>query len=122
MDYLGHVGMDRVARHEQAITGYLLEGLASVGGVSVIGPTTTADRGGAVSFELDGVHPHDVGQVLDSRGVAVRAGHHCAKPAHARFGVQARACARRRTSTRRRRRSTRWSRRWSTRKKYFRVD
>jgi cysteine desulfurase/selenocysteine lyase len=89
VEYLGHVGMERVRRHEEAITGYLLEGLASVGGVSVIGPTTTEDRGGAVSFELAGVHPHDVSQLLDSRGVAVRAGHHCAKPAHARFGVQA---------------------------------
>ena len=88
VDYLSHVGMDRVRRHEEAITGYLLDGLASVGGVSVMGPTTMADRGGAVSFELDGVHPHDVSQLLDSRGVAVRAGHHCAKPAHARFGVQ----------------------------------
>ncbi len=88
VEYLGHVGMDRVRRHEEAITGYLLEGLASVGGVSVMGPTTMADRGGAVSFELGGVHPHDVSQLLDSRGVAVRAGHHCAKPAHARFGVQ----------------------------------
>ena len=88
VEYLSHVGMDRVRRHEEAITGYLLDGLASVGGVSVMGPTTMADRGGAVSFELDGVHPHDVSQLLDSRGVAVRAGHHCAKPAHARFGVQ----------------------------------
>ena len=58
-----------------------------------VGPTTVADRGGAVSFELDGVHPHDVAQLLDSRGIAVRAGHHCAKPAHARFGVQASARA-----------------------------
>jgi len=89
VEYLGHVGMERVHRHEKAITGYLLEGLASVGGVSVIGPTTMEDRGGAVSFELDGVHPHDVSQLLDSCGVAVRAGHHCAKPAHLRFGVQA---------------------------------
>jgi cysteine desulfurase/selenocysteine lyase len=88
VEYLGHVGMERVRRHEEAITGYLLDGLASVRGVSVIGPTTIEDRGGAVSFELDGVHPHDVSQLLDSRGVAVRAGHHCAKPAHARFGVQ----------------------------------
>jgi cysteine desulfurase/selenocysteine lyase len=89
VEYLGHVGMERVRRHEEAITGYLLDGLASVRGVTVIGPTTTEDRGGAVSFELEGVHPHDVSQLLDSRGVAVRAGHHCAKPAHARFGVQA---------------------------------
>ncbi|QIK66352.1 cysteine desulfurase [Nocardioides sp. HDW12B] len=93
VEYLGHVGMDRVRKHEEAITGYLLDGLASVGGISVLGPTTMADRGGAVSFELAGVHPHDVSQLLDSRGVAVRAGHHCAKPAHARFGVQSSARA-----------------------------
>jgi cysteine desulfurase/selenocysteine lyase len=89
VEYLGHVGMERVRRHEESITGYLLEGLASVRGVRVIGPTTTQERGGAVSFELEGVHPHDVSQLVDSRGVAIRAGHHCAKPAHARFGVQA---------------------------------
>ncbi len=93
VEYLGHVGMDRVRKHEEAITGYLLDGLASVGGITVLGPTTMADRGGAVSFELAGVHPHDVSQLLDSRGVAVRAGHHCAKPAHARFGVQSSARA-----------------------------
>jgi cysteine desulfurase/selenocysteine lyase len=81
--------MDNIRRHEEAITGYLLEGLASVSGVKVIGPQKAEDRGGAVSFEVAGVHPHDVAQLLDSRGVAVRAGHHCAKPAHARFGVQA---------------------------------
>ena len=71
-----------------APTGYLLEGLRTVGGVSVLGPQNAQDRGGAVSFELDQVHPHDVAQLLDSRGIAVRAGHHCAKPAHKRFGVQ----------------------------------
>jgi cysteine desulfurase/selenocysteine lyase len=89
VEYLSHVGMDNIRRHEEAITGYLLEGLASVSGVKVIGPQKAEDRGGAVSFEVAGVHPHDVAQLLDSRGVAVRAGHHCAKPAHARFGVQA---------------------------------
>jgi cysteine desulfurase/selenocysteine lyase len=89
VEYLSHVGMDNIRRHEETITGYLLEGLASVSGVSVIGPTRAEHRGGAVSFELAGVHPHDVSQLLDSRGIAVRAGHHCAKPAHARFGVQA---------------------------------
>ena len=57
-------------------------------GLRVLGPLEAEERGGAISFELDGVHPHDIAQVLDSRGVAVRAGHHCAKPAHARFGVQ----------------------------------
>jgi cysteine desulfurase/selenocysteine lyase len=88
VEYLGHVGMDKIRAHEEAITGYLLEGLAGVKGVTVLGPLTADDRGGAVSFELAGVHPHDVSQLLDSRGVAVRAGHHCAKPAHQRFGVQ----------------------------------
>ncbi len=86
--YLSDVGLDAIHTHEQAITGYLLEGLASVGGVRVLGPTDPAVRGGAVAFELEGVHPHDVAQLLDSRGVAVRAGHHCAKPAHKRYGVQ----------------------------------
>ena len=88
VDYLGHVGLDAIHAHEQAITGYALEGLAGVPGLTVLGPLDAASRGGAISFELDGVHPHDIAQVLDSRGVAVRAGHHCAKPAHARFGVQ----------------------------------
>jgi cysteine desulfurase / selenocysteine lyase len=88
VDYLSHVGMDNIHAHEQAVTAYALEGLATVPGLTVLGPLDAADRGGAISFEIEGVHPHDVAQVLDSRGIAVRAGHHCAKPAHARFGVQ----------------------------------
>jgi cysteine desulfurase / selenocysteine lyase len=88
VDYLDHVGMDAIHTHEQAITAYALEGLQTVPGLTVMGPHDAASRGGAISFELAGVHPHDVAQVLDSRGIAVRAGHHCAKPAHARFGVQ----------------------------------
>jgi cysteine desulfurase/selenocysteine lyase len=88
VDYLSEIGMARIHAHEQAITGYLLDGLAGVEGVTVLGPTDVSLRGGAVSFELAGVHPHDVAQVLDTRGIAVRAGHHCAKPAHMRFGVQ----------------------------------
>jgi len=88
VDYLTHIGMENIHRHEQALTGYALEGLATVPGLSVLGPLDASLRGGAISFEIDGVHPHDVAQVLDSRGIAVRAGHHCAKPAHARFGVQ----------------------------------
>ncbi len=88
VDYLAHVGMDAIHAHEKAITGYALEGLATIPGLTVLGPTDPTLRGGAISFEIDGVHPHDVAQVLDSRGVAVRAGHSCAKPAHARFGVQ----------------------------------
>ena len=88
VDYLGHIGMERIHAHEQAITAYALEGLRTVPGLRVLGPLDAAQRGGAISFEIDGVHPHDVATVLDTRGVAVRAGHHCAKPAHARFGVQ----------------------------------
>lgn len=88
IDYISHIGLDNIHAHEQAITGYLLDGLRSVSGVKVLGPLDPAARGGAVSFEVDGVHPHDVAQLLDSRGIAVRAGHHCAKPAHKRFGVQ----------------------------------
>jgi cysteine desulfurase / selenocysteine lyase len=89
LEYLMHLGMENVHAHEQAITAYALERLATVPGVTVLGPADAAKRGGAISFELDGVHPHDVAQVLDSKGVAIRAGHHCAKPAHQRFGVQA---------------------------------
>lgn len=88
LTYLAHIGMDAIHAHERAITGYALQGLQSVKGLTVLGPLDPAQRGGAISFELAGVHPHDVAQVLDSRGVAIRAGHHCAKPAHARFGVQ----------------------------------
>jgi cysteine desulfurase / selenocysteine lyase len=88
VDYLSHVGMENIHAHEQAVTAYALEGLATVPGLTVLGPLDAAERGGAISFEIEGVHPHDVAQVLDSRGIAVRAGHHCAKPAHARFGVQ----------------------------------
>ncbi len=88
VDYLSAIGMEAVAAHEHAITAYALERLTQVDGLTILGPTEAVDRGGAISFELAGVHPHDVSQVLDSLGVAVRAGHHCAKPAHARFGVQ----------------------------------
>ncbi|MFZ5847734.1 MAG: cysteine desulfurase [Actinomycetota bacterium] len=88
IDYLSAIGMDNVRAHEEAITHYALEGLTGIRGLKVLGPVDAVHRGGAVSFEIDGVHPHDVAQVLDSRGIAVRAGHHCAKPAHRRFGVQ----------------------------------
>ncbi len=88
VDYLSALGMDRVAAHERAITAYALERMSEIRGLTILGPAQPVDRGGAISFEVDGVHPHDVAQVLDSRGVAVRAGHHCARPAHARFGVQ----------------------------------
>ena len=87
VDYLGGLGMDAIAEHERQITAYTLEALQSVKGVRILGPTTTENRGGAISFELDEVHPHDVGQVIDSYGVAIRGGHHCARPVHERFGI-----------------------------------
>jgi cysteine desulfurase/selenocysteine lyase len=88
VDYLTGIGMDNVAAHEREITAYALNALQEVKGLTVVGPKDATDRGGAISFVLDGLHPHDVAQLVDSRGVAVRAGHHCAKPAHHRFGVQ----------------------------------
>jgi cysteine desulfurase / selenocysteine lyase len=89
VDYLSAIGMDKVADHERAITGYALDRLTEIPGVRVIGPATSEMRGGAISLVVDGVHPHDVSQVLDARGVAVRAGHHCARPVCQRFGVAA---------------------------------
>ena len=86
-------GMDAVAAHEHALTAYALESLAEVPGVHVVGPVDTESRGSAVSFVVDGIHAHDVGQVLDDRGVEVRVGHHCAWPLHRRFGVAATARA-----------------------------
>jgi cysteine desulfurase/selenocysteine lyase len=88
VDYLSGIGMDKIAAHEHAIVEYALEGLKTVPGLTILGPTDATDHGGAISFELDGVHPHDVATVLDTRGIAVRAGHHCARPVHERFGVQ----------------------------------
>jgi cysteine desulfurase/selenocysteine lyase len=89
VDYLTGLGMPAVAAHERAITAYALERLQEVEGLTVIGPATPEDRGGAISFTLGDVHPHDVGQVLDELGVAVRVGHHCARPVCDRFGVAA---------------------------------
>jgi cysteine desulfurase/selenocysteine lyase len=86
-------GMSAVAAHEHALTAYALESLADVPGVRVVGPADTESRGSAVSFVVDGIHAHDVGQVLDDRGVEVRVGHHCAWPLHRRFGVAATARA-----------------------------
>jgi cysteine desulfurase/selenocysteine lyase len=88
VDYLSSIGMHNIAAHEREITAYALERLTEIGGLTVLGPSEAVDRGGAVSFEIEGIHPHDISQVLDSQGIAVRAGHHCAKPAHKRFGVQ----------------------------------
>lgn len=80
--FLSEVGMDNIHAHEQKLTARALEGLQQIPGLHIVGPTTTEQRGGAVSFVVDGVHPHDLGQVLDSHGVSVRTGHHCAWPLH----------------------------------------
>lgn len=86
--YLGAIGMKAVEEHEHRLVSATLEGLAAIPGVRIIGPAT-AERRSPVAFVVDGVHAHDVGQVLDDDGVAVRVGHHCAAPLHRRFGVAA---------------------------------
>ncbi|MFD8102236.1 cysteine desulfurase [Nocardia fluminea] len=91
--YLEDLGMDAIAAHEHALTGAALEGLSAIDGVRIVGPVENVDRGGAVSFVVDGIHAHDVGQILDDQGVAIRVGHHCAWPLHRKFGVAATARA-----------------------------
>lgn len=93
VDYLNAVGMETVAAHEHRLVSAALAGLANIAGVRIIGPAESVDRGGAVSFVVDGIHAHDLGQVLDDEGVAVRVGHHCAWPLHRRFGIAASARA-----------------------------
>lgn len=93
VEYLRELDMSQVAQHEGQMTQLLLDGIASVPGVRVLGPQDASDRLAVVSFEVDSVHPHDVGQVLDDAGVAVRVGHHCAQPIHRRLGVHASARA-----------------------------
>ncbi len=88
-DYLDAVGMENVAAHEEMLTARAIEALSGISGVRILGPLTTADRGGAVSFAADDIHPHDMGQVLDELGIAVRTGHHCVWPLHRKLGVQA---------------------------------
>lgn len=88
-DYLSSIGMENVAAHERELTRYALEKLQHTPGVTVIGPTDIVDRGSAISFTVDGIHPHDVGHIMDSHGVAARVGHHCAWPLCRRFGVPA---------------------------------
>lgn len=87
LEYLEDIGLENIHEHEIALTGRLLAGLAKIEGVKVFGPTDLEMRGGTVSFTLEDVHPHDVGQFLDSIGIAVRTGHHCAWPLNKKFGV-----------------------------------
>ena len=89
VDYLAGIGLDRLHATEQVLTRQVLEGLVQVPGLRLVGPADATDRLGVVAFSLEGVHPHDVGQVLDAAGVAVRTGHHCAQPIHKHFGMHA---------------------------------
>jgi cysteine desulfurase/selenocysteine lyase len=91
--YLGAIGMDAVEAHERELVAAAIDGLSAIDGVRVVGPRSMENRGSPVSFVVDGVHAHDVGQVLDDDGVAVRVGHHCAMPLHRRFGLAATARA-----------------------------
>jgi cysteine desulfurase/selenocysteine lyase len=81
-DYLNEIGMKRIHAHEQALSGYALDRLASIDGLRLVGPQSLENRGGVFSFTLEGVHPHDIAAILDGEGIAVRAGHHCCQPLH----------------------------------------
>ena len=87
LDYLSEVGLSKIHNWEMELTAYALQGLKEIEGVSVVGPQGLADRGGVISFVIEGLHPHDVGQVMDQYGVAVRTGHHCAWPLIRKLGL-----------------------------------
>ena len=89
LTYLDRIGMDAIHAHELLLTKYLLEQFANVDGLRVVGPTSTQSRGGSISFTFGDIHPHDLGQFLDSQGIAVRTGHHCAWPLNRKMGVAA---------------------------------
>ncbi|SOD73985.1 cysteine desulfurase [Jatrophihabitans sp. GAS493] len=89
IDYVSSLGMQNIQVHEEEITAYALKGLQSVDGLRIIGPAEPFDRGATISFTLAGIHPHDVAQLLDEHGIAVRAGHHCARPVCVRYGIPA---------------------------------
>jgi cysteine desulfurase/selenocysteine lyase len=89
VDYVTALGRDEIRAHESALTVHALDGLQSIPGLRIVGPTTSVDRGAAISFTLPRVHPHDVAQLLDEQGIAVRAGHHCARPVCVHFGISA---------------------------------
>ena len=86
--FLTEIGMDEIQAHEHELTAYALEQMQAIDGLRIAGPLTAENRGGAISFTVDGVHPHDLGQVLDAEGVAIRTGHHCAWPAHRGLNLQ----------------------------------
>lgn len=89
IDYVSAIGMAEIQQHEDALTTYALDALSSVPGLKVIGPNVPDRRGATISFTVKGIHPHDVAQLLDEQGIAVRAGHHCARPVCVRYGIPA---------------------------------
>jgi len=89
IDYVSEIGRDAIRAHERPLIAHALDLLTGIEGVRILGPADNADRGSAISFTVDGVHPHDVSQVLDDLGIAVRAGHHCAWPLHRAYDVRA---------------------------------
>ncbi|GAA1473266.1 cysteine desulfurase [Corynebacterium felinum] len=91
VSFLQEIGMDAIANHEHTLTSYALEKLQEIPGVRIVGPTSSENRGGAISFLVEGIHPHDLGQLLDDHGVCIRVGHHCAWPVHRSLGVQSTA-------------------------------
>ena len=93
MDYLSAIGMDSVLEHDRRLTGYALKRLQEIPDLSIQGPSGVADRGGTISFHIPGIHAHDIATILDDQGVAVRAGHHCAKPLMRHLGLIATARA-----------------------------
>jgi cysteine desulfurase/selenocysteine lyase len=89
IDYLTSIGMNQIHAHESALTQRAIDGLSAIPGLTIVGPTDMKLRGGALSFTVEGIHPHDLGQVLDDQGIAVRTGHHCAWPLMQALRVQA---------------------------------
>jgi cysteine desulfurase/selenocysteine lyase len=93
VDFMTGIGMDALRAHEQELTAYALERLSGMAGVTVYGPMDAAERGALVSFTVEGIHPHDLAEICNRSGVAIRAGHHCAQPLMRRLGVPATARA-----------------------------
>ena len=89
IDYLNSIGLEKISAHEKALTARAIAGLRDIPGLTIIGPEKMESRGGVVSFAVEGIHPHDLGQVLDDQGIAVRTGHHCAWPLMQALSVQA---------------------------------
>ncbi|MDT4932377.1 MAG: cysteine desulfurase / selenocysteine lyase [Pseudonocardiales bacterium] len=89
IDYVSALGMENVAAHEHELVSHALQGLTTIDGLQIIGPAEPVDRGATIAFTLAGIHPHDVAQLLDEQGIAVRAGHHCARPVCVRYGISA---------------------------------